>query len=319
MPEIDASEKRKEEDNFLQKKFDFEKHGFYDVTLFTDNEIGFSFKKDFGSDKEHVSLFHLLIPKKGYIDTTITRKPLLITAVYGKKTDGGVTMRALDTSKLLDEPLDLNFTDEYFYDFKDHQLYRGKEKITGDQLLEEIYWKHIKCTKPIMGIILRLKLRFWRTWLVWILSMISKFFHYFLLIISGDRYKYEFVLQEETLNGVIISSRFDRRIGRGGTNQLPKPKEDDKEAKKIDFFGIDVPQWPIVFYAILHLSILGVWKYLHYSTIEIKKFFDNNFLTVLYVIVSFWLVETVLPFCLKKLIKLFSTLSALSEYKNIKV
>ena len=38
-------------------------------------------------------------------------------------------------------------------------------------------------------------------------------------------------------------------------------KESEKESKQIDFFGNKVPQWPIVFYSMLHLSFWFLLKY----------------------------------------------------------
>ena len=99
----------------------------------------------------------------------------------------------------------------------------------------------------------------------------------------------------------------------------PTAKEREKVAAKILFFGIDVPQWPIVFYSALHLCLWYLIKHFSIEVKQIEDFFSNNFLVVLYVIVSFWLIETVLPFFLKKLVRLFSTLSFQSENKKISV
>ena len=105
----------------------------------------------------------------------------------------------------------------------------------------------------------------------------------------------------------------------GRNREFAKAKEEDKESKQIDFFGNKVPQWPIVLYSMLHLSFWFLIKYFSIETDQIENFFGNNFLLVLYVIVSFWFVETVLSFLLKKLVKYFSTWSFQVANKTIKV
>lgn len=315
MTEVD---KNKIEEEILKTKFNFEKFGFYDPMELTDTDVGFSFKKDFKDIKDHVSLFHLLIPNNSFRDTRIKRKPILVTVVYGKKTDYGVSMRQLESSKL-SEPIDLNFTDEFFYDIDTKKFYKGNKEIEAEDILKEVYEKHIKPSRYFIGFFLRLKFRFWRFVLPSIFSFISKIFHYFLLVISGDRYSYEFLFEEENLNGEIISSKSDLRMERQMRNQTAAGKEKEKEAKKIEFFGIDVPKWPIVFYSILHLSIYAFLKYFGCSTTAIEDFLNNSFLVVLYVIVSFWIVETILPIILKWFVRFFSTLSARSLYKNLSV
>ncbi len=293
-------------------KFDLDKYGFYAAVPYTDAAIGFGCKKKLNSkDEENVTGIGIYMSEKTYAEQS-TRKGLYITAIYGKQFSDGIQIRSKYN---FNEPLDLEFRDEFFYDINTEKIYKKNKEITADDLLLYVYRKHIRTTKDFFGFILRIRLRFWRIWLPCLLKLISSTFHYLLLIISGDRYTYEFLFKEENLNGQIISSRMEGRV-----NKVPKPpKETEEKAATIDFFGIDVPQWPIVFYSSLHLCLLVLIKYLGIKVTQIKEFFDNNFCMVLYVIVSFWLIETVLPFILKKLIKYFSTLAFCASHKKIRV
>lgn len=294
-----------EQNKKLRAKFDFEKHGFYSVTPYIDTRLGFGSKKKLNlQDTKNVSGIGFYISNKILDDQSSTRKAFYITATYGEELPEGIRMR---TEQNFHEPLDLEFRDEFFYDTVTEKIYKGSKEITGDEVLLEVYRKHIKTTRPILGLYLRAKLRFWRVWFPWPLKFLSNVSHYLLFFISGDRYTYEFLFQEENLNGQIISSRMEGRVDRN--KDSAKVKEEEKESKQIDFFGNKVPQWPIVFYSILHLSFWFLIKYFSFKTDQIENFFGNNFLLVLYVIVSFWLVETVLPFLLKKLVKYFSTWS----------
>lgn len=302
-----------EQNKRLRSKFNFEKYGFHSVVPFIDAQIGFGCKKKLNSDDtKNVSGIGIHIPNGTYNEPG-SRKAFYIRATYGEELPEGIRMRSEHNFR---EPIDLEFRDEFFYDKETEKIYKEDREITGDELLQEVYAKHIKTTRPIRGLFLRTKLRFWRIWLPWLLKLISNFFHYFLLLISGDRYTYVFLFQEEELNGQIISSGMESRVGREAP---PKASEKEKVAAKIQFFGIDVPQWPIVFYSALHLCLWFLVKHFGVAVKQIEVFFSNNFLVVLYVIVSFWLVETVLPFALKRLIRLFSTLSFLSESKKISV
>lgn len=301
-----------EQNKRLRAKFDFEKHGFYGVTPYIDTRLGFGCKKKLNpQDTKNVSGIGFYISNKILDDQSSTRKAFYITATYGEELPEGIRMR---TEQNFHEPLDLEFRDEFFYDTTTEKIYKGNNEITGNDALLEVYGKHIKTTRPVIGLFLRTKLRFWRIWLPWIPKIVSYLGHYLLLLISGDKYSYEFLFQEENLNGQIISSRMAERVKRKEIS-----KESAKESKEIDFFGNKVPQWPIVFYSSLHLIFWFTIKYVGIDTSNLEGFFNNNFLLVLYVIVSFWIIETVLPFLLKKLVKYSSTLSFLASHKTIKV
>ena len=304
-----------EQNKRLRGKFNFEKYGFYSVIHYIDAQIGFGCKKKLNpQDTKNVSGIGFYIPNKTYNDTGSTRKTFYIKATYGEELPEGIRMR---TEQNFHEPLDLEFRDEFFYDTDTEKLYKGSKEITGDEVLLEVYAKHIKTTRSIWGLYLRTKLRFLRIWFPWPLKFLSNVFHYLLFFISGDKYTYEFLFQEENLNGQIISSRMEGRVDRN--KESAKIKEEEKESRQIDFFGNKVPQWPIVFYSMLHLSFWFLIKYLDVKIDQIENFFSNNFLLVLYIIVSFWVIETVLPFLLKKFVKYLSTWSFQVANKTIKV
>lgn len=299
----------------FREKFDFEKNGFYAVTPYIDAQIGFGCKKKLNDqDTKNVSGIGFYISNQTLSDSSSTRKAFYITVTYGEELAEGIRIRNKHT---FCEPLDLEFRDEFFYDTTTEKIYKKDKEVDANSVLLEIYKKHIKTTRLISGLVLRARLRFWRTWLPWISKSLSFLSHYFLYLISGDKYTYEFLFQEETLNGEIISSQMEGRIGRGKSSA--KVKEEDKEAKQIDFFGNKVPQWAIVFYSVLHLFVWFSLKYLGIDTDKIEKFFGNNFLLVLYVIVSFWIVGTVIPFLLKKAVKYFATLAFRFTNKSLKV
>lgn len=301
-----------EQNKRLRAKFDFDKYGFYSVTPYIDAQIGFGCKKKLNEqDTKNVSGIGFYI---SLAETTSTRKAFYITATYGEELSEGIRLR---TKQNFCEPLDLEFRDDFFYDTTTEKIYKKDEEVEADSVLLEVYGKHIKTTRPIIGLVLRVRLRFWRIWLPWIPKSLSFLSHYLLYLISGDKYTYEFFFQEENLNGQIISSKMEGRVGWG--KEKAKIKEEDKEAKQIDFFGNKVPEWTIVFYSLLHLCIWFSFKYFNIQTNKIEEFFGTNFLLVLYVIVSFWIIGTVVPFFLKKSIKYGSTFAFHIGSKTVKV
>ena len=304
-----------EQNKRLRAKFDFEKYGFYGVTPYIDAQIGFGCKKKLNpQDTKNVSGIGFYISNKTLSDSNTNRKAFYITATYGEELPEGIRMRS---ERNFLEPLDLEFRDEFFYDTSTEKIYKENLEVAPTDVLLEVYGKHIKTTRPIRGLFLRTRLRFWRIWFPFIPKLISHILHYLLLLISGDRYTYEFLFQEENLNGQIISSKMEGRVGRN--KESAKIKEEEKESKQIEFFGNKVPQWPIVFYSTLHLSFWFSIKHYGFNTQKIEDFFNNNFLLVLYVIVSFWLIGTVLPFLLKKFVKYFSTWSFQLANKSVRV
>jgi len=183
-----------EQNKRLRSKFNFEKYGFYSVTHYINAQIGFGCKKKLNPQDKNVSGIGFYIPNKTYNDTDSTRKAFYITATYGEELPEGIRIR---TEQDFHEPLDLEFRDEFFYDTGTEKLYKGNKEITGDEVLLEVYAKHIKTTRPIRGLYLRTELRFWKIWFPWPLKFLSNVFHYLLFFISGDKYTYEFLFQEE--------------------------------------------------------------------------------------------------------------------------
>ncbi|MCX6736159.1 MAG: hypothetical protein NTZ13_03690 [Candidatus Parcubacteria bacterium] len=294
------------------KKFEPEKHGFTDVVKFEGVENGFSFQKKIGGeDAVYTSLFQIYIPRAILTDTSIIKKPLNIHVSYGKRVEGGVQMRS---EQKLSEPLDAEFPNEYFYDPCKGELYSGNKKISGNDILKKIYEQHIKNTRPIRGFFLRTKIYFWRTVAKNVLLGIGKIFHWVLFAISGNRYIYNYIFEEEKRNGETISTKF-------GTIDEKKIKESEslKESKKIDFIGLKVSRWSVIVYSSVHFSLYWYFVYTHYYSRSLWRVFENNFLTVIYVVLSFWVLETALPKTIERSMRICTKLAYLSEIKKVKI
>ena len=204
---------------------------FYDLVLLED-ALGFSIKRKLNStDEKYVSLLKIYITEKE-LKNNQNKKKLDIYATYGKEDKYGVCIRDIKGSKIGD-PIDLT-TDDYYYTISSDKFFKKKREFYPEEFLNNVYNDHVKPTRPIKGLWLRIKLIFWRIFIKSLLNYLSLFFHYCLYVITGDKYSFEPVLKEEILNGKTISSKWDSKI----TPTLKRNiEEKDKEGKKMELLG----------------------------------------------------------------------------------
>jgi len=288
--------------------------GFYDLTLFIDDEFGFSIKRKLKSeDKENVSLLKLYIAKKD-IEDGKEKKVLRISVSYGKDYKSSIG-RNPDNIKSSD-PIDLISEDEYYYSINDNKFFVNKfiigtREIFACDILTGIYSDHVKSTKLLKGFWLRSKLYFWRVIVKYSFQFLSKLFYYCLYIISGDRYIYDPISGEGKINGRITSSRWE--------DISPEPKENLESGDKINVFGYQAKTHSVIVYSSLHLVIYIIFETLKYKPEIITTIFKNNFLTLMYVICSLWIIEAAIPKILIYFIKSSSKLSIESLYRKIRI
>lgn len=282
--------------------------GFVDVVTYTSG-FGFSCKKSAPED-EGISLLKISIFPEDLGNQELSRKPLQVSITYGKSVEGGVQIRGRQG---LSEPLDLSFSG-FYYDFEEKQLYRDSEKIVGWQLVEDVYEMHVRRTRPILGLPLRVKTLLFRVVLKRFFCSTAMLLSWVNFLISGDKYEYRYIFSEEVLNGRVVSSRFPNPA-------QPAATERYTEAPSIDIFGIKMKRRSAIVYALIHF--IGYWLvvllYGNDMPPQISRIFKNGFLTVVYVLVSFWLIEVAAPFLLRRGIKSLSNISGRFEYAEIKV
>ena len=295
--------------NFI-KKFN-NGNEFYNYTSYNDG-VGFSIKKDLNGESDNTSLLRFYIPD--YLKKSVIKKPIIIDVAYGKKIkEGGIVLRRKNK---ISDPIDLISKDEYYYNVEKNKLYKNKKEILPNELINKIYNDHIKPTKFIRGIWLRTKLFFWRIIIKKFFDYLYIFLHYFLYITSGDKYSYVWVIKEEILNNKIINSEIKNMIGQKEKEEI---KENLEKGKKFNFFGYMASHWTIIFYSIFHLLFYIIFEYKNWYPTIIIMILKNNFLTLIYVISSLWIMEIVIPKILKMLIRTTSRLSWNSRMKSIKI
>ncbi len=304
--------------DFIKKFRNIEKYGFYDFIEFEGDVIGFSVKKKLKNETNKRTLISVGIIK----ENEESKRPLYIRASYGEQSNDGIEIRSGEEIKIND-PIDLESRNEYFYDITEKKLYKKNKEINPDKFVNEIFKLHIKTTEPLKGFLLRTKIKFWRRFLKTIFKAISEIFHYLLFIISGNSYRYESFLEKEILNNEIIRSKWPEIIGEKYNLRTTKEelvsKEKEKKSETINFFNYEASYWSIIFYSILHLGLYVFFVYKNYNPSFLDRFLESNFLIIIYIIPSLWFLESIIPKSLIFLIKHSSRFSDYCLYKTLKV
>lgn len=276
-------------ENF-KNKFEFSKNGYSGPTDFKDAGIvGFSVFKDQEQlgRKDFKSLFKIYI-KKEELDKKEDKKSVIATAVYGKMDeDGSLITYADDFKRGLSWPVELFSEGDFFYNIKTQDLFYKDEIITGTKLLSFINDLHLKSSKPIKGIWLRVKLLFFRVILAGFCKLLFYLFSGVQYIISGK--KVNFYLFEKDLVSPGI-----------------------KSGKELDIFGYKVEAWIGVIYALIHLIVYYILFYYNFRPLILTSVFKNPFLTTMYIVVSLGLLDAILS----KLPRLYLTRGILTFLRD---
>lgn len=278
----------------------------YNINILID-AFGISSKIEDQKIPGNASLFTVYI-KEDELNKSNNLKQLYISATYGKVAEtGGVYLR--DNQKI-SSPIDL-ISDDYLYDIYRNKIIFKDKELSARELINNVYNLHILPTRKFRGIGIRFKLYVWRILFVRFFLYSSKIFHYLLYIITGDKYSYDPVFDRTIVNGITVASSVESMIDR------TKPQV--RDGKKINFLGYDVDLWPIVFYAIFTLIMYLIFESKDIKPIFLVKILNNNFLLALYVVVSLWLIDVIVPLILKRLIKINSKKSFSIKYKRLKI
>ena len=278
--------------------------GYENPVVFTDGNYGFSAVKSYPSD--YGSLMRIFIRKES-LGKSEQPLPVTIEDTYGEKTDGGIRLSANTTS----DPIELLSMDEFYFDSTTKKfsrksgIFKTVKEIEPQKIIEIIHKSHIKPTRAIVGLWLRIKIVFWRNIVANLFKKVSNFFIFLLYITSGTN------ITRDPWKRIIWPEKLD------GEEQQEKIKFSEKKTKEI--FGYEAPSWEIVFYCCFHFAIFLIFSLENYKSLLITTIFKNSFLTVVYVITTLFLLDVVVPKCLKQLIKWADKIFYLSSSRRIKI
>ncbi|MFA7315659.1 MAG: hypothetical protein WC059_02550 [Candidatus Paceibacterota bacterium] len=289
----------------LIKKFELPSGEFSDPIPW-EKDIGFSIFKD--RNDKYASLY-----KIGFGLGNDNLKKLWVTATYGKKTDDSIS---IGTSKNLTDPVDLDVYGQFFFNIESGKFFHYNKEIEPNNILNKLKKAHLKPTRIIVGLPLRIKLFLWRRFLPTIIKIIDRILSLLLEIFTGEVVK-------------------DKNIVRRFIDQWHE--ESDKKPTKIDldenifgrniktpkewsFLGFKSTRWSVVFYSILHI-FLYFFNSLFWKIDDpiIIKIFESNFLTLCYVAISFSIIEFLIPYILKLSVRKIPKIYQNVAFKRLKV
>jgi len=275
--------------------------GFQSLTPFIDSSTGFSVVKKFKNSKTKLSLIKVSLQDN---DGTARRR-IYVRAAFGRlDKDRSALLPTKSPNRLA--PIDIESVGEYFYDPLKDLLYEGDEVTTAQKIMDKFYSEHIKSTKVFVGAPLRLRLVLQVKMPAQFFRLVEKVSHFLLLIFSGERFSWNPFFQNESTNSSAQG---------GAGNGSP----DDKPPKTLSIFGYEASRWAVVVYALINLAVYTLFVEFNFKPRILSRLIENNFLTVMYVVLSLGLIDFVLPRCLKYLIKLASNRAAEYPFKKIKI
>lgn len=230
--------------------------------------------------------------KFGIVNPTSERnvKDLIATVSYGKFVDGSI---GLGTGlNGIRDPLDLDFRNEFFYDQTDKKFFYHENEIDAKEILLHVQKVHKKPTQVVRGLLLRLRLWYWRSFMPGLIKIIDKILIWILWLISGEQ------LQEDIWGRLFSQDSFEQ-----SDRKIPDRENSFEKKKVMNFFGYEAKRWSVVFFCLLHVS----GYVLHYVSPGFKvdvlvEILSNNFLALCYVVVAFAITESLIPSFLRSII-----------------
>ena len=272
--------------------FNYNDSGFSQPVIFTD-EFGFSTGKDrIQNGRDFVSLYKFFIPQKSLDQGGLV--PVDISVSYGERTDEGITLTPKNIKRKLNWPIDLESSEEYFINLENCNFYKKNNKeVSPETILSEIESLHLKPTRKFGGFILRLKIFAFRKFITGFWKVSFGTFKYLLKLMFG-------VIAPKNVWLFDFSSRRDsyREEVQLQTTNEPFAEE------TINILGYEASGWALASYCVLHLFAYTIWYFFFdRANFEfVESIFNNNFLTIGYVVPTIILYEKYGPEIFKRLI-----------------
>lgn len=276
---------------------------YYDFTPLENVEFGASYKRKDKTQNNYVSLFFIYASK--VTNAEDTRIPLQIRATYGVNTKDGISTISnseIGLFKVNSFPIPFESKDDYFYDLKSNQFYKGNKCITAQELLQELYQIHTKPTKLFSGLFLRIKLYTWRV-------LMTAFYKKIFFLLSTVF----FYVSKQKVTGDIWTTYF------GSSIPTPSTGENNvkiSEQQKTNIFGIEAPKRSIILFCILHFIVFLIFWLLNIKPLIVKAILNNNFILIIYIVsfieITEFIISPVIPFFIRKIAMLHAS-AALKE------
>lgn len=254
------------------------------------------FRSDFVQDVTCYVGFHL------YDIGGRNKQDIVVNAVYHDKEDHTDKVADAVYRKRYAVPINLSFVDTFEIDL-DKMSVRGRNaRKTPDDLLGFIYERHIRATRPLKGLFVRLKVFVIRDIIRRIPEAVAGMLRGVLFVMSGIRFKKK--TTDIHIDELLVTK-----------NELTK--KDD--TKMIEFMQIKVNAISAFTYSAFHLVAAFLYVSLSLHNSFVSKVFGNVFLVLAYAVVSIALWERFIPKMLEKAIRKLAKIAFDLQLKKIRL
>ncbi len=283
--------------------FDIAGSEFSDFIPYLDDQVGFSVRHSRKGRKEASLIRVTLVDNK-----RDGLYPVFVDATFGVMHAGGIKIRTGEETSAHD-PIDINVTDDYVYDPEQNEIFKNDKAVTGLDVLTYAYNLHLKTTRPFLGFCLRIKLWFWRRFLRTVSKATVAVLTACLFVVSGTKYDYDPFFDQEK---IVMSDQ-------SGASYEGQNSPEKSEGQKLRIFEYQASRWSIIFYCSAVLFTYFTFSILNYKPRVLIDIIKNNYLVVLFAIVSLWMVDSFIPNLLKGLIRRLARYTLELGFKKITV
>lgn len=252
-------------------------------------DVGFSILKD--QEANYASLYKIGLNK----DKEGILKNLWVSATYGKKSDGGIS---IGEQRSTWKPVDVTFNDHFFYNTETGKfIERSGKEIQPEQIWLRLNKAHLRNTKWFSGFSLRIKLGFWRKFLPFLIKVLDRILAFLLELFTGEVVKDKDIVKRFVNQWHVESNRGPHFETDADDAKLTR---NIKTPKMWSFLGFEATRWSVVFYSIVNI-FLYFFSSLFWQVENpiITNFFEDSFLILCYVATSFSVIEYLIPLILK--------------------
>jgi hypothetical protein len=199
-------------------------------------------------------------------------------------------------------PLDLEITNTFRFDSYEQIFYKEDKKIEFNELINYTLNKHIKNTKPIEGLSLRIQNRSYKS-----VSILFKF-----LKKSG-----EFLLKH--LYGNIFDASFSAYFNETDRKSKEDNSSGNPNNQKLNFSlgNYNTNLNTILSFSIITTSLFALLKYFDFPISLIEEITKNNFFSLTFGIILLFFYEKIIQNSIRKSVLFFAKMEFEFRYKKI--
>lgn len=302
----------------LFQRLNLDESKYYGFTPLRDAKSGFSVKRKYdkgvrfrpqknskGVVTEFCCIWIAVIESEA--DTSRLQKLFIKVAIYNEM---GIVESQLDTSEprraTLFDPIEFKSHDEYVYDPEFDSFSKNGKSVTGNELFDELYEKHVRPTKPIRGFKLRSCL--------WLHRSIYEFLNILIgfMLVSLRFFSGRF-LEKSYADEM---SKFYAAIHGDYVEMFSKDDIKVVKSEEIKAFNYHTTKPVLITGSILMIGVIALANLTPISEVQIK---GESALWVIIPVIVFWSIDTILPLCVLAIVNIAIYAKIKVSFKKIKI